>query len=110
MQITMQMSSSESRLLGLLGSAKAKHKLGFPKWTTPVTVTLGQPRLGPLEDPNSDPESCNCDQGVLRSTAQPDRSINRVARVPLQTAHPRKCLGSCLFPSGLRRALLTSYQ
>lgn len=67
-------------LLGLLGSAKAKHKLGFPKWTTPVTVTLGQPRLGPLEGPNSDPESCNCDQGVLHSTALPDRSINRVAQ------------------------------
>lgn len=53
MQITMQMSSSESWLLGLVGSTKAKRKLGFQKWTTPVTVTLGQPRLGPLEDPNS---------------------------------------------------------
>lgn len=53
MQITMQMSSSESWLLGLVGSAKAKRKLGFQKWTTPVTVTLGQPRLGPLEDPKS---------------------------------------------------------
>lgn len=53
MQITMQMSSSESWLLGLVGSAKAKRKLGFQKWTTPVTVTLGQPRLGPLEDTKS---------------------------------------------------------
>lgn len=45
-----------------------------------MTVTLGQPRLGPLEGPNSDPESCNCDQGVLHSPTLPDRRINRVAQ------------------------------
>lgn len=35
------MSSSESWLVGLLGRAKAMHKLGFQKWATPKAVTLG---------------------------------------------------------------------
>lgn len=78
MQIAMQMSSSESWLLGLLGRAKAKHKLGFRKWARPMTVTgpnqdqgpwrpqilgpIGVPRVG------QDPESCNWYQGLLCST------------------------------------------